>query len=357
MLLVGCAAKPTEVRLDISAQCAAAPTALTVVVTAGARGKSLTRQAPRLPATLIIVLPDAVTMVEGAVSGALADGSSFSIPFAATTMVHATVEVPVALPCAGGGELATTPDDLATSLDFAAAPDLAARVDLASPPRDLTPSAPPSFVNLATASLGSPPNDGTQLTVALPTGTTSGDLLLAGIYAGDDGATALPTLTPPAGWTLARPLLTHTTIATLGLYWRFAGAGEPASYTFTISAKVSGVAQISAYRGVDPARPIDAYSGSDVGACTSCTVPSVTTTVANTRLVAAVGGYNSASTATTWTAPALTVRSSGNNNSARSGLIADKAQAAAGASGSFTATASVAQDDVIVTLMALSPLP
>lgn len=118
--------------------------------------------------------------------------------------------------------------------------------------------------------------------VTTPAGTQQNDLLLAQI------ATSSGTITAPSGWTLARQS------GTLAVYYRWAAASEPASYSFGVTAQtftaqrfLSGA--IAAYRGVDLEEPLTGIvinSGAAAGAGTSFTTESLTTTVANTRMVA-----------------------------------------------------------------------
>src|SRR5439155_15594422 len=73
-------------------------------------------------------------------------------------------------------------------------------------------------------------------------------------------------------------------------YWKLAGtaAADPGPYTFTVSSsRVAG--GISAYFNVDTTNPINVSGGA-----ASTSTPSLTTTVANTILVACFGRSNTA---------------------------------------------------------------
>ena len=123
------------------------------------------------------------------------------------------------------------------------------------------------------------------VTVSRPTGTVAGDLLLAQIA----NRQSAYTLNAPAGWTLLRRETggsTVGTMATSAVFWRWAAAGDPVSWTWTMSASpgVQMVGGIAAYSGVHATSPINA-SGVASGTSVTATTPSITTTVADTRLV------------------------------------------------------------------------
>jgi hypothetical protein len=136
-------------------------------------------------------------------------------------------------------------------------------------------------------------NSGTQVTVAKPAGATSGDVLLAGITFGGVASTSMSAV--PANWTLVRQSANGGSIWT-NTYTHVVGAGEPANYTWTINQAVQIIGDISAYSGVDTATPVDvsaAATGFQI-------MPTMTTTVPNTLLVAYFGGTNTVS-ASNWT--------------------------------------------------------
>lgn len=123
----------------------------------------------------------------------------------------------------------------------------------------------------------------TSVGVARPAGTTDGDALLAFVAtSGDVTITAAP-----SGWNL----LDHQTTGTaLGdcrhyLYWKVA-AGEPSTYTWTLSGTADNAAVVAAYSGTSAA-PVQV---SDVnlmtsGSSTVHTAPAVTPTGVPTRVV------------------------------------------------------------------------
>src|SRR5207247_1860578 len=88
----------------------------------------------------------------------------------------------------------------------------------------------------------------------------------------------------PAGWTSIVSTNNGSTVTT-ATFWKVAGtaAADPGPYAFTVSSS-SVAGGISAYFNVDTTNPINASSGA-----VSSSAPSITTTVANTMLVACFG--------------------------------------------------------------------
>src|SRR5512135_373850 len=77
-----------------------------------------------------------------------------------------------------------------------------------------------------------------SLAINVPTGVAAYDVMVASISVSGGTGT---TITPPAGWTLVSRVDSTTTLAQ-AVYYRVAGAGEPASYTWTFGAAVTKVA-------------------------------------------------------------------------------------------------------------------
>src|SRR5207244_179339 len=150
----------------------------------------------------------------------------------------------------------------------------------------------------------------------------------------------------PAGWTLIVNTTQNGQNLAVSTYWKVAGtaAADPGPYTFTVSSsRVAG--GISAYDNVDTTNPINASGGQ-----VSSSTPSITTTVANTMLVACFGRSSGAAIG----APSgMTQRfhaesSNGTNDSASES--ADAAQAAAGATGQKTSTGNTANISQLIAL-------
>src|SRR5438552_612956 len=200
----------------------------------------------------------------------------------------------------------------------------------------------------ATASSGAAPS-ATSLQIGRPSGTQANDVMVASIVA--HGASAPPTITPPAGWTL----IVNTTSGGQNLaestYWKVAGTvgTDPGPYIFTVSSsRVAG--GISAYFNVDTTNPINAFGG-QAGSSTP-SMPPITTTVYNTMLVAAFGR----SDAQLIGAPSgMTERfnaESSSGTSDASSESADASQATPGMTGSKASTGHTAQ---VSQLIALAP--
>jgi hypothetical protein len=127
-------------------------------------------------------------------------------------------------------------------------------------------------------------NTGTaSLVLPTPAGTTADDVLLAAVT-----VRGTPTITPPPGWTLVRTD-TRGTALRQAVFVHVAGGGEPPSYSWTFSQALTAVGTIAAYSGVDTADPIDADAGLAAASSATITAPSLTTSVANTQLVAFFG--------------------------------------------------------------------
>lgn len=226
----------------------------------------------------------------------------------------------------------------------------------ASPPDAGIDAMPRMITWKATTTATIPDVGATSVTVTAPA-CASGDVLVGTIAMGRTGSPQVATFTPPAGWTLV-DRIDRNKDSSLLVYWHVAGSGEPLTYTWQFTPQIEGVAWVSCYANVDTATPIDAERGlviSTVGP--SYAAPSITTTSANTMLVAAWVTHDNA-TPTTWTAPSnTTIRANLDNGTSRSGLGIDAPVAAIGPTGTHTATASVTQDYAIVDVLALKAAP
>src|SRR5438046_2572563 len=140
------------------------------------------------------------------------------------------------------------------------------------------------FRGAASASSGSS-SSATSLAIGRPAATVANDVRVASITSRTGPGT--PTITPPSGggWTLIVNTADSATNLAVYTYWKVAGtvAADPGPYSFSVSSsRVAG--GISAYFNVDTTNPINASNGG-----VSSSAPSITTTVANTMLVAAFG--------------------------------------------------------------------
>lgn len=197
---------------------------------------------------------------------------------------------------------------------------------------------------------------GASITINKPTGTAKGDVLIASIAVRPQTVT----ITAPAGWTLVnRQDNAGGSANSLAVYSKVATATEPASYTWSFSANTGNEGGILAFSGVDNTTPINVSGGSITAATTTTfTAPSVTTTVTNTMIVTA----HEYSSSGRWTAPpgmteVYDVASLAVPDVLGISLLGSfRAQAAAGATGTFSATAVGNADTGAGITVALRPV-
>ena len=176
---------------------------------------------------------------------------------------------------------------------------------------------------------------GTTITPTEPAGATTDDVLLATVNC-TSGRTITPT---DSGWTSIGAQ--EDTGNRVAIFWLRRTASAP-SYVFTVSGAAGPiVAGVSAYSGaITLGVPIDVSAFTTNVSGTSHTIPSVTTTVANTRLYFLLS-VTSAGAPTTITPPgSATERYEADpaTNWDQDTEASDQAQAAVGATGTFTAT-------------------
>lgn len=117
----------------------------------------------------------------------------------------------------------------------------------------------------------------TSVSVAVPTGTTSGDVMLAQI-AYPDGA---ETITAPSGWTLLMSVSSGTRV-TSAIYWKAATSSEP-SVVFSRSGSIGDFSLgVNTYVGARLSAPT--VYGSATGTGTVATTPSLSTTGTTTDI-------------------------------------------------------------------------
>lgn len=114
----------------------------------------------------------------------------------------------------------------------------------------------------------------TSLSIAKPAGVVEGEFLLAHITyeKGSDAGTSASFT--PAGWTLLNRRNQSTDLGQ-AIFYKFAGASEPASYSFPFSQEVKAAGAILRYSGVHPTSPIVASSNNS-GASGTLTATGVT---------------------------------------------------------------------------------
>jgi hypothetical protein len=150
---------------------------------------------------------------------------------------------------------------------------------------DATPPPPPPVVyeTFTEAKAGS---DVQSLNIALPAGATNGKLLIAAVAV--DGA-AGSSLTAPAGWTLLSAVNGGGQIG-LAVWWKIAGAAEPATYTFAWTGPEQAYGWIMRFSGANVIAPVNTFATSmGVGSTPLC--PSVAPTEGYT-LILRVGGFD-----------------------------------------------------------------
>jgi hypothetical protein len=178
-----------------------------------------------------------------------------------------------------------------------------------------------------------------SFTINKPAGTTANDVMVAAIAVRPETAT----ITAPSGWTLAGRLdNSNSNQNSLAVYYKVAGGAEPASYTWSFSTSTGASGGIMTFSNVNTTTPVNVKGGQNTGNSTSHSTSSVTTTVANT-MVLTFFGFSSAAT---WTPPGGMTEAFDNTsgtvpNAAGEAIEGNYApQAAAGATGVFTAMAS-----------------
>jgi len=202
-----------------------------------------------------------------------------------------------------------------------------------------------AVASTATATLG----------ISRPSGTASGNLLVAGITVGGGSGT---TVTAPSGWTLVRPRTDGTNVSLL-TYYKVAGSSEPATYSWNLSPSVRASGGIIRYTGVNTASPINtsnSLTGSDTTSPYRVTTPSVTTTTNQTALV---GFYGIGAAATYTASSGLTEQFDANNTNAAGPSTegATGTQATAATTSSTNYATATAGGYWVSQLIALNPTP
>ncbi len=212
----------------------------------------------------------------------------------------------------------------------------------------------PSFVASASASSGAAVSN--SITVARPTGTAAGHVLIGHLVL---KGTVTSGTTPPPGWTLLDlRVTTGANPLTQMVYWRVASAGEPASYTWTWPINVRVAAAIIAVSNAEPINPFDVWAANTAVNNATINLPILTTTSANTLLVALLGSSRGSSHDTP---TGMTERYDLNalpTGQPANGITASGAtqlQAAPGSTGSKSATIAGGAADNVAHLLALRP--
>ena len=120
----------------------------------------------------------------------------------------------------------------------------------------------------------------TSIKVFLPAGVLVGDTLITQIIIHDGLGTVVPTI--PSGWTLIRhDSVNSSNLATSWLYFKVAGASEPASYTWTITSNfAAGV--MGSWRGASVS-PVENSGGAVISGTTPVSISAPSLTPVNNR--------------------------------------------------------------------------
>jgi len=165
------------------------------------------------------------------------------------------------------------------------------------------------------------------------------------------------TITPPADWLLRQDNYTTTSSGLRqAIYYKVAGAAEPASYTFTLSASAKANGGILMYTGVNNTDPFLAYDGVATTASTSITAPSVNVGVGyeNSLLLTFYGIATDASITPPQGAYYLLAESASTGGAVSSrthGIVSGQYVTASGATGAKVGIASLAADNVGQTIV------
>jgi hypothetical protein len=155
----------------------------------------------------------------------------------------------------------------------------------------VTVTAPPPGAGVVRAGAGTSAvsnTGGTAVSVPVPAGVTTGDLLIAQITA--DNAPAMSGV--PEGWSPVVAPMSVASNARVFVYSYVVTGAVPGSVTWQLSSAQKWGAGMAAFSGVDPAQPFDspASTAKDTSyQSTRLTVPGVQTVTAGALLVGGVG--------------------------------------------------------------------
>ena len=206
------------------------------------------------------------------------------------------------------------------------------------------------------ATTGSAPSGTLTLTINVPPATALNDVLIASVAVRPDTAV----VTPPAGWSVVRRIdQTTGSRNSLIIYGKAATASEPASYSWTFDTSTGSAGGIQGFAGVDLANALDIDLGAATASGLTHAAPSVTTTSANDVIITT----HAFSSGATWSTPTGMTEAfdvSSNTVPDALGISVQGSyvmQAAAGASGAKSATASNDADTGTTHTLALRAAP
>lgn len=194
-----------------------------------------------------------------------------------------------------------------------------------------------------------------SLSINVPTGTVSGDVMIASI-AVTPGTVSIST---PTGWTLIRGIQNaSSSTSRLAVFQRVANADEPSSYSWALGRNHTGVVGgIASFSGVDNTHPINKENAKTTPSSTTHATPSITPTSTNVMLI----GTFSYASAGTWTPPANMTEAvdvasrTTNSSSGESMEMTYQTQASMATTGVKSAVATASRDRGITHVLALQP--
>lgn len=198
---------------------------------------------------------------------------------------------------------------------------------------------------MAIAARGTPTNghktNSGTLTISLPTGVVSGDVIVFNVVI---GGTTLPST--PTGLTLIDSGNAGPSYAT---YYRVCDGTEGASFSWTVASSASGTCR--AYSGVDNASPINAHSILRTATSLTSTATGITTTANGCQLIY---GSGIASSETSFTNP-TGFSAQDINTSSPAAVSCDESQTTAGTTGNQSGTWASTANNNYASLVALKP--
>jgi len=215
-------------------------------------------------------------------------------------------------------------------------------------PAGAVPPPPPAGgIALRAAAAGTNGAGGSTLTINVPVGTSSGDVMIAHVIV----RTAGNTITLPPGWIQVLRKDSSSSIST-AMYEKVAGTSEPASYTWSFGTAGEASGGIASYIGVNTTTPVDTSNAQYNSSTSNVDNSGLTTTTANDMLVYAVGIV----VPTTVNVPSgFTEQWYTASNSSTTSEMSQELVASAGATGTIHGTHNGGANSNITMLIALKP--
>ncbi len=193
---------------------------------------------------------------------------------------------------------------------------------------------------------------GNNITLNLPTGTTTNDFLIAEIVE-INGASP----TPPSGWTeitaIARSWAVGVDTAYVKYYWKVAGGSEPSTYVWAVGATNNIAGIISCYYNVNTSSPINGSASQANSSSANIVAPSVTTTQNECMVVYFAAMGDTAAGSGSITPPSGTTERAepGTGSLNVRAETADVIQSVAGSTGTLTGVSTTAYKNAGATIV------